>query len=197
MELTEKQYRYIESLLPKQRGKVTIANQTLLNTLIYRCEHGGKGRNLPQTFGHWQVIYVRLNRWAQKGVLERVFNALVGEKLLLSGLCCLDSTAVKTHPDIHGARKKRSPGLGKSRGGWNEDTRTNRRGHRGMVAFRLSGGNIPDAIEERLLLESIEKQDYTVTLGMDRAYEDERTRIRAGELGFNLVVPPKGSRVRL
>jgi hypothetical protein len=30
---------------------------------------------------------------------------------------------------------------------------------------------------------------------MDRAYEDERTRFRAGELGFNPVVPQKRSRV--
>jgi hypothetical protein len=46
---------------------------------------------------------------------------------------------VKTHPDAHGTEK--------------------------MVAFRLSGGNVPDAVEGRLLLESIEKQgvhDYSV-----------------------------------
>jgi hypothetical protein len=28
---------------------------------------------------------------------------------------------------------------------------------RGMAAFRLSGGNVPDAVEGRFLLESIEK----------------------------------------
>jgi transposase len=31
---------------------------------------------------------------------------------------------------------------------------------------------------------------------MDRTYEDERTRLRAGEVGFNPVVPPKRNRVR-
>jgi hypothetical protein len=30
-----------------------------------------------------------------------------------------------------------------------------------MVAFRLSGGNAPDAVEGRLLPESIEKQEHT------------------------------------
>jgi transposase len=110
MELTEKQYLHIAPLLPKHRGKVTIDNRTLLNILIYRYEHGGKGRNLPKTFGHWQVISVYLNRWVQKGVLDHVFKALAGEQLRLSGLCFLDSRIVKTHPDAHGARKKESPG---------------------------------------------------------------------------------------
>ncbi|MDR2742217.1 MAG: hypothetical protein LBB98_08725 [Treponema sp.] len=53
--------------LPKHRGKVTRANRTLLNALIYRGEHSGKGRSVPQTLGNGQVISVRLNRWAEQG----------------------------------------------------------------------------------------------------------------------------------
>jgi hypothetical protein len=64
-------------------------------------------------------------------------------------------------------------------------------GERGMVAFRLSGGNVPDAVEGRLLLERIGKQEYTVNRLMDRVYEDEWTRLRARALRFNPVVPPK------
>jgi hypothetical protein len=66
-----------------------------------------------------------------------------------------------------------------------------------MVAFRLSGGNVQDAMEGWLLPETIGKRDYTVNLLMDRAYEAERTRIRAWELRFNPVVPVKRNRVRL
>jgi transposase len=46
-----------------------------------------------------------------------------------------------------------------------------------------------------LLLETIGKQDDTVNLLMNRAYEDERTGLRAWELQFNLVVPMKRNRV--
>jgi hypothetical protein len=42
MELTEKQYKRIEGLLPIQRGNVKISNLTLLNALIYRGENGCK-----------------------------------------------------------------------------------------------------------------------------------------------------------
>jgi hypothetical protein len=30
---------------------------------------------------------------------------------------------------------------------------------------------------------------------MDRAYDDERTRVRAGGVGFNPVIPPKMKRI--
>jgi hypothetical protein len=46
--------------------------------------------------------------------------------------------------------------------------------------LRLSGGNIPDAVEGRLMLESIGRLEYTVNRLMDRAYEDDWTRLRAG-----------------
>jgi transposase len=86
--------------------------------------------------------------------------------------------------------------IGKSRGGWNTKLHAVTVGDRDMVAFRLSGGNVSDAVEGRLLLETIGKQEYTVNLLMDRAYEDDRTRFRTGKLGFNPVVPPKRNRVR-
>jgi transposase len=119
MELTEKPYRHIASLLPKQRRNVKIDNRTLLNALIYRGEHSGKWRNLPQTFGYWQVISACLNRRVKKGVPDHVFKALAGEQLRLSGVCCLDSRMVKTHPYAHGTEKNGPQSIEKSRGGWN------------------------------------------------------------------------------
>ena len=106
MELTEKQYLKIAALLPVQRGNVKIPNHTLLNALMYRLENGCKWRSLPKTFGDWHVIYVRLDRWSSNGVLERVYTALVMEGLLDMRVCALDSTAIKVHPDAHGAPKK-------------------------------------------------------------------------------------------
>jgi transposase len=81
MELTEKQYRRIAGLLPVQRGNVTIENRVLLNALIYRCENGCTWRALPERFGNWHTVYVRLDRWSQNGVLERVYAALAAEGL--------------------------------------------------------------------------------------------------------------------
>jgi transposase len=106
MNLKENQYRQLEKLLPVQRGNVKIDNRRLLAALIYRCENGCSWRALPESFGYWHVIYVRLNRWARNGVLERVYAALAAQGLPVQKAYALDSTAVKVHPDAHGARKK-------------------------------------------------------------------------------------------
>ena len=107
MKLNENQYLRIEKLLPTQRGNVKINNRHLLSALIYRCENGCAWRALPESFGSWHVIYVRLNRWAKSGVLEQVYAALTAEGLSVMKVYALDSTATKVHPDAHGARKKR------------------------------------------------------------------------------------------
>ena len=125
MELNENQYLKIAALLPVQRGNVKIPNRTLLNALMYRLENGCNWRSLPATFGDWHVIYVRLNRRSCNGVLERVYTALTKEGLFDDmRVCALDSTAVKVHPDAHGARKKRRPGdRQESRGTEHQDSR--------------------------------------------------------------------------
>jgi transposase len=110
MNLKEKQYLEIAKLLPKQRGNVKINNRPLLAALIYRCENGCTWRALPQSFGPRHVIYVRLNRWAKSGVLERVYAALTAGGLKGVKVLALDSTAIKVHPDAHGAEKKRQTG---------------------------------------------------------------------------------------
>jgi hypothetical protein len=53
---------------------------------------------------------VRLNRWAQNGVLQQVYAALASQGLKDMQVYALDATAVKLHPDAHGARKKRQTG---------------------------------------------------------------------------------------
>jgi transposase len=106
MKLKENQYWQIAKLLPKQRGNVKVDNRDLLNALIYRCKNGCSWRALPESFGPWHTIFVRLDRWAKNGVLERVYTALAKAGLKDIQVYALDSTSVKVHPDAHGARKK-------------------------------------------------------------------------------------------
>jgi transposase len=64
------------------------------------------------------------------------------------------------------------------------------------VGFELSAGNVTDAEAGRLLLESLGPLEQTVNLLMDRAYEDDKTRLTAWGLRFNPVVPPKKNEVK-
>lgn len=67
------------------------------------------------------------------------------------------------------------------------------------VEFLLSAGQLHDAPQGRLLLETVGTQKYeyhfkSVPLLMDRAYEDDQTRYIAQQLYFTPVVPPKKNR---
>jgi transposase len=108
VELSAEQVARIEQHLPLQRGNVTLTNLQVLNAILYVAENGCKWRALPKRFGNWHTIYVRLNRWAKNGTLERVFEHLQLAQIIRLKIeaMSLDSTAVKVHPDGTGALKK-------------------------------------------------------------------------------------------
>jgi transposase len=108
MEITEEQYARIKDSLPVQRGNVSLTNLQVLNAILYVAEQGCKWRGLPKRFGRWHTIYMRMNRWAKSGVLDRVFEKLQAEQIVRIKIeaFSLDSTSVKVHPDGTGALKK-------------------------------------------------------------------------------------------
>jgi len=113
MHITEEQFRRIEDCFPTPRGNVKISNLVVLNAILYVAENGCKWRALPKRFGRWHTIYMRMRRWAEAGVLDRIFTALQEEELIRVKVeaLSLDSTIVQVHPDGTGAEKKtaRSP----------------------------------------------------------------------------------------
>ena len=112
MSLNEDQYELIRRLMPVQRGNVRISNVDVIDAVLYVTENGCKWRALPERFGNWHTIYTRLRRWAEAGVLERLFQALQEHRLIRIRLECpsLDGTSVKVHPDGAGALKKTARG---------------------------------------------------------------------------------------
>ena len=111
MELTQEQYELVADSFPVQRGNVKISNLQTLNAILYVAEHGCKWRGLPERFGNWHTIYMRMNRWAKNGVLDRVFERLQQEQLIRVNVevVGMDPTIVKVHPDGTGALKKGVP----------------------------------------------------------------------------------------
>jgi len=108
MEITEEQFARIKNGLPVQRGNVSLTNLQVLNAILYVAEQGCKWRGLPRRFGRWHTVYMRMNRWAKNGVLDRVFAQLQLEQIVRIRIeaFSLDSTSVKVHPDGTGALKK-------------------------------------------------------------------------------------------
>ena len=107
MKLTEEQYKVIEGIFPKHRRKAEISNLEVLNAVLYVLENGCKWRCLPKEYGKWNTIYVRLRRWARKGLLQKAF-LLLQEKGIIQvsvQIISLDSTSIKVRPDRTGALK--------------------------------------------------------------------------------------------
>ena len=85
----------------------------MLNAVLYIAENGCKWRSLSKEYRYWHLIYVWVNRWAKKGVLQAAFVRLqqLGIIQIQVSFISLDSTSIKVHPDGMGAVKKtdRSP----------------------------------------------------------------------------------------
>lgn len=111
MQLTIDQFKQIEDLLPRQRGNVRLDNLQVLNAILHVAANGCKWRALPERYGNWHTVYMRMTRWSQAGVLDRVFERLQRQRLMRVRIeaISLDSSIVKVHPDGVGARKKTVP----------------------------------------------------------------------------------------
>ena len=118
MELKKEQYEKIKECFPKQRKPAKISNLEVLNAVLYVVENGCKWRRLPKEYGDWHVIYVRVNRWAKKGVLQDAFVRLQQQGIIQIqvNVVSLDSTCIKVHPDGMGALKKVAPSPSEGRG---------------------------------------------------------------------------------
>ena len=197
MEIKKEQYEQIKECFPKQRKPAKISNLDVLNAVLYVVENGCKWRSLPKEYGDWHVIYVRINRWAKKGVLERVFLRLqqLGIIQIQVNVISLDSTCIKVHPDGMGRFEKNgTQSIGRTRGGWNTKLHMVAASDRDGVIFSLSAGNCGDGPEGRALLRQLGPTNHPVYLLMDRAYEGDETRALAVKLGYTPVVPPKSNR---
>ena len=120
MRLNKRQIKKIENLLPIERKPAKISHLQFLNGLLYMIENGCKWRALPKKFGNWHTIYMRFNRWAKNGTIQRIFEELQKQNIIKSQseILCLDSTSIKVHPDATGARKtSEKQSIGRSKGG--------------------------------------------------------------------------------
>jgi len=119
MELTQAHYERIAHVFPKHRGNVSLGNLAVLNAIVYVAEQGCKWRALPSHFGNWHTIYMRMNRWAKRGVLDRAFAKLQRLDLIRVRVevPSPDSTVVTGHTDGTGAEKKTVPRPSGSRAG--------------------------------------------------------------------------------
>ena len=197
MEITEEQYARIKDSLPVQRGNVTLTNLQVLNAILYVAEQGCKWRGLPKRFGRWHTIYMRMNRWAKNGVLDRVFEQLQREQIVRVRIeaFSIDSTSVKVHPDGTGALKKRTTSHRQIPRRMEHQGSYGCRGCSDCHSLCAVSRPRPRCAARARLAGRVGSMPEGLPLLMDRAYEGNETRQLVLDLGMIPVVPPKSNRL--
>jgi transposase len=106
-EIKDEDWERIADLLPGQPGQPAVTakdNRLLINAVLWIAKTGAPWRDLPERFGLWNSVWRRFDRWARKGVWQRVFEVLQDPDL---EWVLLDSSVVRAHQ--HAAGKEGGP----------------------------------------------------------------------------------------
>ena len=107
-EIKDDDWDRIKDMLPGQPGDPGVTakdNRLFINAVLWLAKTGAPWRDLPERFGPWGSVWKRFDRWAKKGVWERVFGVLKDPDL---EWMIMDSTVVRAHQHAAGAEKKGS-----------------------------------------------------------------------------------------
>ncbi len=106
-ELTEAQWRRVESLLPGRSGTVgrpAEDNRRFVNAVLWVVRSGMRWADMPERYGKYKSVHKRFVRWAEAGVWNRLFADLVADGK--NPYLMLDSTIVRAHQQAATGRKK-------------------------------------------------------------------------------------------
>jgi transposase len=106
-ELSEAQWRRLESLLPGRLGTVgrpAEDNRRFVNGVLWVIRSGMRWADLPERYGKYKSVHKRFLRWAERGVWDRLFDDLVADRK--NPYLMLDSTIVRAHQQAATGRKK-------------------------------------------------------------------------------------------
>ena len=156
--------------------------------ILYRMRVGCPWRDLPRTFGRWNSVFQKFNRWSLKGKLMLVFKALVQEPDLEWGF--IDGSIVKAHQHSAGAASEGNQAIGKSRGGNTTKIHMAVDAHGLPIDFEITGGEVHDC---KVAPEFIEKLPGAHVTVADKGYDSEEVREAIRKKSSIPVIPRKSN----
>jgi transposase len=100
--LTDKQWKRLQKLLPKERQGPASNDRLFIDAVLYRAKTGCPWRDLPERFGPWKSVYNRFSNWAKRGLWQRIFEASRFEDDPIASI--LDASVVRAHQDASGGK---------------------------------------------------------------------------------------------
>ena len=114
-ELRADQWDRIKAILPGKKsdaGRTAEDNRKFVDAVLWIARTGSHWRELPPEFGNWNSVFVRYNRWSEKGIWERLFKTLADDADF--EYVMMDATIVRAHQHSAGAKgglKRRKPSV--------------------------------------------------------------------------------------
>jgi putative transposase len=105
-ELRNDQWQRIKNLLPGKKsdaGRTAADNRKFVDAVLWVARTGSHWRELPASFGKWNSVFQRYNRWSDKGVWESLFKALADDPDF--EFVMMDATIVRAHQHSAGAKE--------------------------------------------------------------------------------------------
>jgi transposase len=93
---------------PREHGRTAADKRVFVEAVWWMTRSGAPRRDLPETFGPWNSVYKRFARRQERGVRQRICDALAGDADLEE--VCIDRTVVRVHRHAAGAPNKRGSG---------------------------------------------------------------------------------------
>lgn len=87
----------------RSRGSSGRNNRLFVEAVLWIVRTGSPWRDLPEAFGEWNSVFRRFSRWSQKGVWDRLFEAMSNDPDF--EYLIVDSTIVRTHQHAADAKK--------------------------------------------------------------------------------------------
>jgi putative transposase len=106
VKLTDEQWQKILPILktfPEIRLGAGREVRRFLEAVLWITRSGAQWRLLPRSYGKWNSVYRRFDRWSNQSVFEKLFEHFASDRDLEYLL--IDSTVVRAHACSSGAQK--------------------------------------------------------------------------------------------
>jgi transposase len=103
-DISDPAWKILEPLLPGRPGSwggIAQDNRRFVNAVFWILRTGAPWRDLPPDYGDWKNTHRRFSRWRDKGIWEKLFEALIDDPDF--EWLMIDASHAKIHPHAAGA----------------------------------------------------------------------------------------------